>query len=141
VGDPVLDLAAAPPSVQRLGEWLNAEGFVVSREQHSGVNNRYAELRDESRRVELTTDRGDWSLAIGIVGMSDTYHPDEWEAWLDGFELAGDLSSLDHQVEFIIERWGEAIAAARMLDDAEAQIRAIGVDYVRRRFGARGEDS
>lgn len=131
----MLDLALAPPAVRRLVEWLLAEGFLLKHEQRAGVSNQFVKFGRRALVVDVTADRGDWSVGIGLDTMSDTYHPDEWEAWLDRFELAGELSDLEHQVEFVTTRWVDAAMSAQRLSDAEQQIRAIGIDYVRRRFG------
>lgn len=131
----MLDLISAPTSVHRLVEWLLNEGFRLEREQLGGTNNQFARFCRSPLVVEVTADRGDWSIGIGLGSMSATYHPDEWEAWHGRFDLAGDLSDLDHQIDFVTTRWLEVAADAGHSSDTEAQIRAIGVDFVRRRFG------
>ena len=131
----MLDLISAPTSVHRLVEWLLNEGFHLEREQLGGTNSQFARFSRRPLVVEVTADRGDWSIGIGLEFMSALYHADEWEAWHGHFELAGDLSDLDHQVDFVTTRWPEVAASAGRSADAEAQIRAIGVDFVRRRFG------
>lgn len=131
----MLDLISAPTSVHRLVEWLLRERFRLEREQLGGVNNQFARFRRSPHVVEITADRGDWSIGIGLESMSATYHSDEWEAWHGHFDLAGDLSDLDHQIDFVTTLWPEVAANAQHSSDAEAQIRAIGVDFVRRRFG------
>jgi hypothetical protein len=131
----MLDLTSASPSVHRLVEWLLNEVFRLEREQIGGTNNQFARFRRSPLVVDVTADRGDWSIGIGLESMSATYHPDEWEAWQDNFDLADDLSDLDHQIDFVTTRWPDIAANAGHSADAEAQIRAIGVDFVRRRFG------
>lgn len=131
----MLDLISAPPSVHRLVEWLRNERFRLEHEQLGGTNNQFARFCRSPLVVEITADRGDWSIGIGLESMSATYHPDEWEAWHGHFDLAGDLSDLDHQIDFVTARWPAVAANARHSSDAEAQIRAIGVDFVRRRLG------
>ena len=134
----MIELADAPDPVRRLVRWLNERGLEIATEQTGGRFNQHAVWVGGSIRVELTQDRGVWSVAVGSPTMSATYHPDEFEAWIDGFPLAGDLSDLDHQVEFITERWAEVEAALQLSGDAEGALRAIGQDYVRRRFGEPG---
>lgn len=131
----MLDLISAPTSVHRLVEWLLNEDFRLEREQLGGTNNQFVRFCRSPLVVEITVDRGDWSIGIGLESMSATYHPDEWEAWDGLFDLTGDLSDLDHQTDFVTTRWSEVASNARHTPDAEAHIRAIGVDYVRRRFG------
>lgn len=134
-----LDLTAAPDSVRRLVMWLDANGLETAHEEMGGPFNQYAVWVGDSLRVEVTQDRGVWSVAVGTPTMSETFHPDEFEAWIDGFLLAGDLSDLDHQVKFITMRWAEVEAALRASPDAESELRAIGQDFVRRRFGEPGD--
>jgi hypothetical protein len=131
----MLDLSIAPDPVCRLVGWLGENGLKVRSEQADGSLNQHAVWENDSLRVEVTADRGDWSVAIGTPNMSETFHPDEFEAWIDGFPLAGDLSDLDHQVEFITSRWSQVRAAVVGAPRAEDEVRAIGQDYVRRRFG------
>ena len=131
----MLELTSAPPTVGRLVEWLTAQRFDLEREQLSGINNQFARFRRTPLVVEITADRGDWSVGLGLDTMDATYHPDEWEAWHNHVELAGDLSDIDHQVEFITTQWAGVAGRAMRRSDAEPQIRAIGVDFVRRRFG------
>ena len=135
----MLELAEAPDSILRLVRWLGEHGLATAHEQANGRFNQHAVWVGDSLRVELTQDRGVWSVSIGSPTMSETFHPDEFEAWIDGFPLAGDLSGLDHQVEFITERWAEVETALQSSADAESELRAIGQDYVRRRFGEPGD--
>lgn len=135
----MLDLASAPAPVRRLVIWLDENGFETTQEQADGPFNQHSVWVGDSLRVEVTQDRGVWSMAVGSPTMSDTYHPDEFEAWIDGFPLAGDLSDLDHQVEFITARWAEVDTSVRASSDAESELRTIGQDYVRRRFGEPGD--
>lgn len=131
----MLDLSLAPPSIVRLVAWLHSEGYSIVSEQRAERNNQFAEYRCGSRVIGLTADRGEWSITGGTSSMTDCFHPDEWEAFLDGFELAGDLSDLDHQVDFVTGRWRDAIRIANQQPGAESELRLIGRDYVRRRFG------
>jgi hypothetical protein len=70
-----------------------------------------------------------------------TFHPEQWEAWLDGYPLAGELCGIGHQVEFITQRWDTAIERARAHPEAEGEVAAIGDDWVQRRFGFRPPES
>lgn len=135
----MLDLASAPDSIGRLVRWLDANGLATTREQTEGRFNQYVVWVGDSLRVEVTRDRGVWSIAVGLPSMSETFHSDEFEAWLDGFPLAGELSDIDHQVEFITTRWNEVEIAVLANPDAENEIKAIGQAYVRRRFGEPGD--
>lgn len=132
-----INLSTAPPAVVQLVNWLIEDGFVLVHRQSSGVANQFAQYRGGGRSVSVTADRGDWSLTAGLSEMGTEFHPDEWEAWLDRFDLAGELSPLDHQVSFLTGRWASAIALAQANPMAESEIRKIGSDYMFRRFGFR----
>lgn len=132
-----IDREAAPEVIGKLLDWLSDEGFAVVAQQASGRANQFARFTGADRVVTITADRGAWSLSAGLEGMDSEFHPDEWEAWLDGFDLAGELSTLEHQVDFLTSRWSCALAAARTIAHAEDEIRAIGRDYMYRRFGFR----
>jgi hypothetical protein len=132
---PTLDLTHAPRAIRELADWLESEGFSVVHLDASGQINQYAELISEPLTVEITATRGDWDVAIGMRGMSRSYHPDTWEAWLDHFPRAGEPSDLDHQVDFIKNRWREAVARAETDPKAERELHEIAEDWVHREFG------
>ena len=89
-------------------------------------------------RVEIRSERGEWYLGLGLLVMNSTYHPDEWEAWFDRLPLNRHLSDLDHQVDFITQRWMYAAdLAVADVATTEAALVAIGIDWVERRFGWR----
>jgi hypothetical protein len=134
----VIDTSDAPEPICVLMGWLDQQGFRVTAHESAGRNNQFAEYVAGRRRVKVTADRGEWSLGLGLVGWGESYDPDEWEAWLDGRPLV-DASALERQVAFITKRWALAIDRASRHPDAEAQVRAIGADYVERRFGWRGD--
>jgi len=131
----MLDLSLAPPPIHRLVAWLHSEGCSIVSEQAAGRNDQFAEFRCASRIIGPTADRGEWSITVATAAMTDRFHPDEWEAFLDGFELAGELSDLDHQVDFIVGRWQTAIRKANQEPSAESDLRLIGQGYVHRRLG------
>jgi hypothetical protein len=89
-------------------------------------------------RVEIRFERGEWYLGLGLLAMNNTFHPDEWEAWLERLPLNRHLSDLDHQVQFITQRWMRAAdLAATDVATTEAALMAIGMDWVECRFGWR----
>ena len=131
----VLDLRSAPSAIDRLVKWLTDSGFTVTEERASDRNNQFAVFTGGDRTVKVTASRGEWSLGIGISGI--TFHPEQWEAWLEGYPLAGDLATIEQQVEFITQRWDTAVQQLRENHGAEEEIAAIGDDWVERRFGFR----
>jgi hypothetical protein len=131
----VLDLAKAPGPIRLLVDWLNAQGFLVVGEQSADVFNQFAEFSSGERHVIVRADRGEWDVPIGLVTMKGDHLPDAWEAYLDGVALGEALSDLAHQVDFIMNGWPDAVEKASASPDAEAQLRRIEDDFVRRRFG------
>jgi hypothetical protein len=132
---PMLDLTYAPQAIRELAGWLESEGFSVLDLVASDRFNQYVELYSDPLVVEVTATRGDWDVTLGMRGMSRSYPPDTWEAWLDRLPRAGEPSDLDHQVEFIKSRWAEAMARAKIDPLAERELHEIGEDWVHREFG------
>jgi hypothetical protein len=138
----MIDISNTQFAVRFLQEWLTANEFRQVLSQHGLVtSDDYAEWVNPTLRIEITFDRGECYLSLGLREMANTYHPDEWEAWLERLPLRRHLSDLEHQVDFITRRW--MAAAHRAADDvakAEAALEAIGLDWVQKRFGWRPGD-
>lgn len=130
-GDHVND-AKLPPTVSSVLDILNDLGFRVVEQREDGTHNRLFILARDECRVRLLSDRGEWSLAVAF-GAGEWIHPDVWEAYLDKFPLAGDLSDLAHQIRFLRQRFDEISAASS--PDVEDELAAIGEEYMRRRLG------
>ena len=140
----MIDISNAQSSLRFLQEWLAANDFRKTCSQPALVtSDDYEEWVSETLRVEIKSDRGDWYLGLGLVEMNYTFHPDEWEAWLDRLPLRRHLSDLDHQVDFITRRWMHAAdLAVADVATTEAALVAIGLDWLERRFGWRpGEET
>ena len=134
----MIDVSNTPASLRVLQQWLVTGDFRELRAEVVDARSGYSEWVDDTRRVELRCDRGDWSLSLRLAPMANAYHPDEWEAWLDRLPLRRHLSPIDHQVEFIVDRWSHAVRRAALdVSRAETELEAIGLDWVERRFGWR----
>ena len=134
----MIESSNARSSLCGLREWLFSHELLCVRVQSNLGHEQYIELTSDELRVEITLDRGEWSIGLGLLGMDHTYHPDEWEAWFDHVPLPWHLSDLDHQVAFIRNRWLAAAALARSdVPAAESELEAIGLDWVESRFGWR----
>lgn len=130
----MVDHRDAPPAMLKLLGWLEATGLQQSEEQVRDRFNQMAIFDDEHTRVRVVVDRGDWSVGVGITAFDSTFHPDVWEAYLNGLDRAND-SSLEHQVDFLVTRWADARRAAMADADAEGTLRAIDREFVRRLLG------
>ncbi len=131
----MLDTTSAPTAIPKLVAWLHEKGFELGAERSSDRGNQYAVYFKQDQLVKITASRGEWSLGIGMRGQ--TFHPEQWEAWLDGYPLNDELAGLDRQVDFITQRWDVAAGQARERAGADAEIAKIGDDWVQRRFGFR----
>ena len=129
-----LELNDAPPAVFDLLAWLDSFGLRQTEEHVLDRFNQSALFEDERTRVRIVVDRGDWAMGMGVTAHSSTFHPDVWEAYLDGSEEADD-TPLEHQVEFVVTRWGDAVEATAADDDAETKLQAIDRDSIRRLLG------
>lgn len=129
----MMDVSEAPSAIRDLLTWLLGRGFQVSEARVCDPVNQDVVFVSGDRTVRIHATSGDWVLGIGLYG--ETFHPEQWEAWLDGAPLAGDLDDLYHQVAFIAYRWQAAIERFREHPDAGREIRAIGDEWAWRRFG------
>lgn len=127
-----MDLSELPSTIKTLFNWLEKTGFTILEERREDSHNQLVVLDREGARVRLLADRSEWSIALSF-SLGEWTHPDVWEAYLDQFPLAGDLSNLDHQVQFLQERMHEMIAAANTT--VEKELRRIDEEYMRRRLG------
>jgi hypothetical protein len=135
----MIDISNTQSSLRFLQEWLAANEFrKICSQQALVTSDDYIEWVSHTLRVEIRSERGEWYLGLGLLVMNNTFHPDEWEAWLDRRPLNRHLSDLDHQVDFITRRWMYAadLAVADVVT-TEAALMAIGIDWVERRFGWR----
>ena len=81
----MLDLTSAPTAITKLVSWLLDNGFELSEESVSDRNNQNVICTKRDQLVEINATRGEWSQGGGMWGQ--TFHPEHWEAWLDGIRL------------------------------------------------------
>jgi len=138
-----IDRSFEPLLTQRvLEEWLTANDFRQNRSQQEPVtSDDYTEWVSTHLRVEIKVENGQMFLGIGLRAMAHTFHPDEWEAWLEGTRLRRHLSDVGHQVDFITRRSQRAAACATAdVAAVERALEAIGLDWLEQRFGWRPGD-
>jgi hypothetical protein len=121
-----------PENIRGFLRWLEGTGFTVTEERGEGMVNRRVVLGNEELSVEIVADRGEWSIALAF-SPDRWMHPDVWESYLEGFPLAGDPSSLDHQIEFVQRNLSRIAATAS--PQVEDELARIGEEYMRRRLG------
>lgn len=83
------------------------------------------------RRVPSTFD----PEVLQELSTNDWFSPGLLRGMLTGERATGELSALDHQVEFLTDRWAMALQKARTDPGAGAAMREIRRDYVNHRFG------
>lgn len=128
----MVHLSNAPDTIKILSDWLYRRGFAVLEQRADGVHHQLLVLARDQWKVRLLNDRGDWSIAVAF-GDGEWIHPDVWEACLENFPLAGELSGLDHQVEFLQQRLPDMKSVAG--PEVERELRHIGEEYMRRSLG------
>ena len=135
----MIDISNTQSSLRFLQEWLAINGFRKTCSHQALVtSDDHVEWVTRTHRVEIRSEHGEWYLGIGLLEMNNTFHPDEWEAWFAHLPLNRHLSDLDHQVDFITQRWFRAAAlAAGDVATTEAALMTIGLDWVEKRFGWR----
>lgn len=136
----MLDHTHAPAVVVPFVEWLERAGFELTKYmRHDWLfGNQFAVFERDGIRFEFVVDRGDWTVSMAAPGFSDTYLADSWEAYLDDYPLAGDLSAIDRDIDFFTRRLDEALRAAADDPTCETKMKADGTDWVRRRLGITG---
>jgi len=106
-------------------EWLAAHGFVVV-ESRGGDSINWREdyvLKGESRRVALSSTRGDLDVYFGVEGVVDPILPDTWRYALDGTPVVLPRVDFAGQVHILIDRYEEFLVLAHA-DNAESQLSA-----------------
>ena len=137
----MLDLQRAPESIAPFLDWLERSGFRLveyTQKEPGDFYNQYAVYDRDGVRVVFQVDRGDWGVVVAAPGFDEPRGADVWEAYLDDFEPAGDLSSLEQQIDFLTRRMNEAVRAATDDPTCEAKLKAISLDWGRRRLGITG---
>lgn len=134
----MLDLEDAPAPIGPFLEWMDRAGFRLTKETSRDCYNQYAVYERDGIRFIFQVDRGDWTFAMAAPGFSEPRGADVWEAYLDNYEPAGELSSLEYQIDFITRRMDEALRAAAKDPTCEAKLKAISTDWGRRYLGLSG---
>jgi hypothetical protein len=129
-----MNVTGMPKPIRELVGWLERDGFHMVEERSDDSYNQLRVLARGPCRIRILVDRGDWSIEIA-PSSGEWMHPDVWEAYLDEFPLAGDLSNLEHQARFLEQRLPEIIQVAEQNPDAEAELLAMDEEYMRRWLG------
>lgn len=130
----------APPEIEDLFRFLIRAGFAKRSERRGGMGGVRMVLEglvpeaegSRSASVEISCDRGSWSLRLRMAGMSEFFHPMVWRARIDGTQI-NDMD-VAAQAGFIKARLQDVAAAVRDDPAIEAALARIGSQYMRRRY-------
>ena len=136
-----LDMPGAPAALNALCTFLESTGFRAIDVQSGGMGWRRLTFRrgggeDETQpaaEVQLTADRGHWTVGVRFGSMNRFILPEAWEAYLDHAAMAD--PDADAQARFIQTRLAEAAAAVARDPDLEPELVRIGAEYMSRRYG------
>lgn len=142
-----LGMADTPSVVDDLYATLLAQGFEVVEERRGGTGAVLVTLRGPlagsirhpSADVQISADRGQWTVALRFNGMSRFIDPRIWVAYLD--DAAIDEPDVGQQAGLIATRLVDAAEAVHADPGLEAQLVRLGEEYMRRQLGlSAGED-
>ena len=130
----------APPEIEDLFRYLTRAGFATRSNRRGGMGGVRLILEglvpgaeaSQTAWVEISGDRGSWSLRLRMAGMSEFIHPMVWQARLDGTQIHEmDLAA---QVDFVKARLQDVAAAVRGDPAIESGLVRIGSEYMHKRY-------
>ena len=142
-----LGMADIPSVVDDLYATLLAEGFEVVEERRGGMGAVLVRLRGRvpgsithpAADVQISADRGQWTVALRFNGMSRFIDPRVWAAYLDAAPI--DEPDVGQQAGFVATRLVDAAEAVHADPGLEAELVRMGEEYMRRQLGlSAGED-
>lgn len=140
-------MADTPSVIDDLYDSLLAEGFEVVEDRRGGMAALHVVLIGPvpgaasypSAAVQISADRGHWTLALRFNGMSQFIDPRVWAAYLD--DGAIDEPDVGQQAGFVATRLVEAAEAVKYDPALEPKLVRMGEEHMRRQLGlASGED-
>jgi hypothetical protein len=131
----VADLSTAPHAFRELYEWLLDRGFKVLQDRPGGRLNQYSVLGQGLVQITVRADRGDWDVTASVDAGWTFWQVDLLEAYLDSHAIIHELSSEEHQAEFVRTRLDELRGRLEQDPDACAELYRLGDDWVSWRLG------
>lgn len=123
-----------PDAIERLLRWTRDVGLLLETEEAGDHLNKVLSYAGNQGALDLTLDRGIWSLALG-TGETDTFHPDVWRVYFNERSLGDPESTLDEQVDFVVRSFSKIGALSEQIDEVEARLDEIDEALARRFLG------
>lgn len=130
----------APRRLEDLREWLIASGFRTTSDVRGGMGGLQLSMigqvphRPDSplAEIEITADRSDWAVALRFEGMTRFINAAVWAAYVVGSPVgAPDPVS---GASFLVAHLADAADSFMDHKSAEADLIALGADYMRGRY-------
>lgn len=131
--------AKYPEPISALLKILADRHFEIVRENYGSMNGVELVLSGTGQRltstvwVEITGDRGHWSIRVRFDDLTPWTTPAVWEAHLDGTDIRPPNVVAD--AHFVESRLDEAAQEAALHPELEIELERAGREYMRRRFG------
>ena len=125
----------APAEISLFLDQLEKRGFRWTANERIDEFNQMVVLTNGVWEIDVIADRGEWSLGVRPRGYSLWLHPDVLEAYLEGFDLAGDFSPISHQTKFLLDVLTSEVAGQLRVAGVQGALRSLGEDYMRRGLG------
>ena len=134
-----LGMPDTPSVVDELYGLLVSEGFEVVEDRRGGMGGMRVTLNGTvlgsadcpRAQVQISADRGRWTVALKFENMSRSIDPRVWAAYLDSLPI--EEPDVSQQATFIGERLVEAAEAVTANPDIEFTLVRLGEDHMRRR--------
>jgi hypothetical protein len=131
-----LEFPDTPTVINDLVDLLVARGFERQITRTGGMGGFYTVLRGPTlngsgpdAEVEITADRGEWTIGLKMIGMARFIDLSVWNSYLHGSAIS-DLD-LVSEARFVAGALDEAARAVAEHGEVEGELRALDREYVR----------
>ena len=126
-----------PDAVQRLYIWLVGHGFTVASDIRGGMGGVLLTLTGQiglgpAAWIEISGDRGQWSIRLRFDGMSRYIAIQSWAAYLDSVGISE--PDVQQQAAFVENRLSDAALAYMANPTIESDLVRIGEEYMRNKY-------
>ena len=126
-----------PDAVQELYIWLVGHGFTVASDRRGGMGGVLLTLTGQiglwpAAWIEISGDRGQWSIKLRFDGMSRYIATQSWAAYLDSVGISE--PDVQRQAAFLENRLSDAALAYMANPTVESDLVRIGEEYMRNKY-------
>lgn len=126
-----------PDAVQRLYIWLVGHGFTVASDIRGGMGGVLLTLTGQiglgpAAWIEISGDRGQWSIRLRFDGMSRYIATQSWAAYLDSVGISE--PDVQQQAAFVENRLSDAALAYMANPTVESDLVRTGEEYMRNKY-------